>query len=283
MGEKLFFSGKNVQQALLSAARKLGLQPDEIAYLDRTKAHGALKASRAVIEVDGDEPRRAIPAPVPAAGALTKPAQSPVSPDPPVPANPPNAAISGAASAISPAPPIRPRGGRVVESRSPSAERRSPAQGLPSDVAPEQLKEAAEEAARLLATVAGARLQPEARVVEGVVEVDLAPGGSSPVTVSPESLQAVQHLLPRVLRGLVGSSVPCRVDLGGARRVREEQLRDEALRAARDASLQGRAVSLAPMGAADRRVVHMALREVPGVRTESEGAGETRAVVVRPA
>jgi spoIIIJ-associated protein len=154
---------------------------------------------------------------------------------------------------------------------------------LPAEVPPEQVKEAAEEALRLLAAVAGARSQPEARISEGTVQVDLSPSGRLAVTVTDEALFALQHLLPRALRGLVGFSVPCRVDLAGARRVREEQLREEALRAAQEALDNRRAVALPPMGAADRRVVHMALRELPGIRTESEGADETRAVVIRPA
>jgi len=39
---------------------------------------------------------------------------------------------------------------------------------------------------------------------------------------------------------------------------------------------------LNPMSSRERRIVHMALKEMPGVRTESVGAGEERQVVIHP-
>ncbi len=38
-----------------------------------------------------------------------------------------------------------------------------------------------------------------------------------------------------------------------------------------------------PMGARERRIIHLALKDQPGVRTTSEGQGEMRQVVVFPA
>jgi spoIIIJ-associated protein len=38
-----------------------------------------------------------------------------------------------------------------------------------------------------------------------------------------------------------------------------------------------------PMSPRERRVVHLALKNYPGVRTESEGAGDRRVVVIHPA
>ena len=40
---------------------------------------------------------------------------------------------------------------------------------------------------------------------------------------------------------------------------------------------------LNPMSSRERRIVHMALKELPGVRTESVGVGEERQVVIHPA
>ena len=40
---------------------------------------------------------------------------------------------------------------------------------------------------------------------------------------------------------------------------------------------------LNPMSSRERRIVHLALKEMTGVRTESVGVGEERQVVIHPA
>lgn len=66
MAAKLFFSGTRLNQAVLAAARHFRLDPDQIAYSERTKTSGFLSSPRVVIEVDPAAPKRAAAAVPPA-------------------------------------------------------------------------------------------------------------------------------------------------------------------------------------------------------------------------
>jgi len=97
-------------------------------------------------------------------------------------------------------------------------------------------------------------------------------------------LDAIQHLVSKSLareRKDRGRSVV--VDAGGYRAKHIERLEDLAARMADKTRDSGELVRLNPMNPFDRRIVHMALAELADVRTESEGEGEDRHVVVHPA
>ncbi|HMD83144.1 MAG TPA: R3H domain-containing nucleic acid-binding protein [Terriglobia bacterium] len=67
------------------------------------------------------------------------------------------------------------------------------------------------------------------------------------------------------------------------RRTRMEELRLMAQVAAERVIETGDPFTLNPMSPRERRIVHMALRDRPQVRTESEGMGPERKVVIFPA
>lgn len=72
------------------------------------------------------------------------------------------------------------------------------------------------------------------------------------------------------------------VDVEGYRIRREESLVGLAHRVARQVARNKRSVSLEPMPANERRIVHIALREDPSVTTHSSGEGNLRRVTVEP-
>jgi spoIIIJ-associated protein len=96
-----------------------------------------------------------------------------------------------------------------------------------------------------------------------------------------ELLQAIEYLLPRVLRGVGGESVPCRLDSGGFRSRREEELQQLARRSADAVRASGRPVVLDPLGPGERRIVHLTLAEDPQVETVSDGDGFFKRITVR--
>lgn len=72
------------------------------------------------------------------------------------------------------------------------------------------------------------------------------------------------------------------VDTEGYRQRRVEALQGMAHRTARRAQREMRSIDLPPMAAAERRVVHLYLKENPNVFTTSKGEEDDRRVVVSP-
>jgi spoIIIJ-associated protein len=95
-----------------------------------------------------------------------------------------------------------------------------------------------------------------------------------------ENLVALQQIVSAITSKTVGRPVHVPVDVEGYRRRREEQLREIARRVAGRVKTTGQAVTLEPMLAYERRIVHLAVQEQPGIRTESVGMDPNRRVVI---
>jgi spoIIIJ-associated protein len=95
-----------------------------------------------------------------------------------------------------------------------------------------------------------------------------------------ENLVALQQITSAITSRRVGRTVHIPVDIEGYRRRREEQLREIARRVASRVKATGQAVTLEPMLAYERRVVHLAVQDTPGVKTESVGMDPNRRVVI---
>jgi spoIIIJ-associated protein len=98
-----------------------------------------------------------------------------------------------------------------------------------------------------------------------------------------EVLQAFEHLAFRALRLESAFHDKVHIDSGGYRALRFEELRMTARVAAERVQASRQPFRLNPMSSRERRIVHMALKDMNGVRTESVGVGEERQVVIHPA
>lgn len=97
-----------------------------------------------------------------------------------------------------------------------------------------------------------------------------------------QTLNALEYVTNAVMNRSEGSNVRVNIDVGGYKRRRDDRLRGTARKLAAQVGKSGKAVEMDPMSAAERRVVHMALIDEPGVMTESEGQGRNRHVVIKP-
>jgi spoIIIJ-associated protein len=97
-----------------------------------------------------------------------------------------------------------------------------------------------------------------------------------------EVLKALEHLAFRALRLEPAYHEKIHLDSGGYRALRFEELRMTARVAAERVQASKQSFRLNPMSSRERRIVHLTLKDMPGVRTESVGAGEDRQVVIHP-
>ena len=98
-----------------------------------------------------------------------------------------------------------------------------------------------------------------------------------------EVLKSLEHLAFRALSLEPTFHEKIHLDCGGFRALRFEELRMTARVAAERVQTSHQPFRLNPMSSRERRIVHLALKDLPGVRTESVGTGEERQVVIHPA
>jgi spoIIIJ-associated protein len=94
-----------------------------------------------------------------------------------------------------------------------------------------------------------------------------------------QTIDAIQYLANAAARRGGGEAKDVVVDAAGYRDRRRATLETMAVRSAQQALREGRA-ELEPMTAIERKIVHLRLKEFPGVETSSEGVEPNRFVVV---
>jgi spoIIIJ-associated protein len=97
-----------------------------------------------------------------------------------------------------------------------------------------------------------------------------------------EHLSQLQYMVNLLVNRQLDEWVRVLVDVEGYRTRREESLVGLAERVARQVARNRRPISLEPMPPNERRIVHMTLKELPDVRTESSGEGALRRVTIFP-
>ena len=94
-----------------------------------------------------------------------------------------------------------------------------------------------------------------------------------------EGLQALQHLVDSAFRKLLGDQ-RLLVDCMDFRRGKDNELRQMAKFLAEKAKTSGIEQSIGPLNAYERRLVHLAVAEIPGVTSESIGDAAVKTVTI---
>ena len=97
-----------------------------------------------------------------------------------------------------------------------------------------------------------------------------------------ETLGAFQYIASLIVGKETQQFIQLVVDVEGYRDRREKQLIQMAKRMADQVAKSGRRQTLEPMPSSERRIIHIALRDHPDVKTESTGEDPYRKVVIMP-
>jgi spoIIIJ-associated protein len=95
-------------------------------------------------------------------------------------------------------------------------------------------------------------------------------------------LDSLQFLINRMVNKRLKEPVKVILDVNDYRKKRGENLKKMAIRSGEKAKMRGFSLTVGPFNAYDRRIIHLALKEDPFLRTESLGEGEMKRVKIIP-
>ena len=275
MMREVITTGKTVEEATQKALEDLGLTV-EVIDLPQKKLFRSIPAK---VRVSADEPEQA-PAPKEVSAAPEKPA----APAPavvekeekPVPA--PAAQPELPAEQPEPAPAPQPK----EDAPAVQAEQEIPEE--PIDLADyprvgaavDYLKEICEKMGSQGVEITGAR--------QGETIILKVSGDSSGTLIGHrgEVMEALSYLCSLVVNRTEGEYIKLGLDINNYRTKREANLTALAKRIAAKVARTGRSHTLEPMNPYERRIIHSAVSEVEGVKSESTGEGAARRVVILP-
>jgi len=97
-----------------------------------------------------------------------------------------------------------------------------------------------------------------------------------------ETLNSFQHLVRLMAVKLAGERVSLSVDIGDYKGKKNREIEELAMAVAENVKNSGYAQTLRPMNSYERRIVHVVLKDAPGVEVASVGEEPYRCVEIKP-
>jgi spoIIIJ-associated protein len=94
------------------------------------------------------------------------------------------------------------------------------------------------------------------------------------------TLDSLQFLINRMVNKRLKEPVRVILDINDYRKRRADSLEKMALKLGERAKTRGHGITIGPFNAHDRRIIHMALREDPLLKTESLGEGDMKRIKI---
>jgi spoIIIJ-associated protein len=95
-----------------------------------------------------------------------------------------------------------------------------------------------------------------------------------------QTLASLEYITKLMVVGRLKAWIPLTVDVAGYKKHRRDSLQRLALYLAEQVKSRRHAITMEPMPADERRIVHLTLADNPDVTTQSIGEGESRKVVI---
>jgi len=95
-----------------------------------------------------------------------------------------------------------------------------------------------------------------------------------------QTLASLEYITKLMVVGRLKTWIPLTIDVAGYKKRRRDSLQRLALYLAEQVKSRRRAITMEPMPANERRIVHLTLADNPDVTTQSMGDGENRKVVI---
>lgn len=127
-------------------------------------------------------------------------------------------------------------------------------------------------------------LSVEASLIDEAVHVNLS-GADRPLLLSNTAsvLNSIEYLVNKVFRPGRNEETPSIIlDSDNYRQHREAELVLLAQMASKKVLVQRKPLNLQPMSPKERRIVHLALAQIEGVRSQSQGEGDNRSITIYP-
>lgn len=268
---EIITTGKTVEEATQRALEELGVSMDEVSVevidMPQRKLFRTIPAK---VRVTADEPEAeaAAATPAPAPNPAPAPAKEETAPqETPVCAEP-----APKAEEVS------------AEKQAPAPEKEAAEEETPIDLADYPRVAPAVAYLREICEKMGAPEMEIGAVKQGETIILTLTGDKSGMLIGHrgEVMEALSYLCSLVANRGEGEYIKLGLDINHYRNKREENLTALAKRLAEKAARTGKSHTLEPMNPYERRIIHAAVSEVAGVKSESVGEGATRRVVILP-
>ena len=129
----------------------------------------------------------------------------------------------------------------------------------------------------------GIETEVEGSIKEGELYLDVkSDEGGILIGKHGRTLESLQVLINRMVNKQTKKPFRIILDVADYKKRRAEFLKKMADRSGEDVKRTGKAVTIGPFSAHDRRIIHIALRDDPSVKTESVGEGDWKEIKIIP-